>query len=197
MREQASPDSTGCHLPAAVTTSCHKHPLGADHPSPGQCLRLDPFYHSSQASAAGRSSSTMHCSQRGHLTPETPSASREVTGAPSNHLQMNLPPETRSASTPDSGNPPNHRPLSPTTQPARCKALPQACGNAARLPAGALQRCLHLCQDSLAGSRPREHWRWLQWIRWGWDIRTEQLPWCATALVLQHHCAPSPRCCGY
>lgn len=121
MRKQASPDSTGCHLPAAVTTSCHKHPLGADHPSPGQCLRLDPFYHSSQASAAGRSSSTMHCSQRGHLTPETPSASREVTGAPSNHLQMNLPPETTSPSTPDSETPPATAHSAPPPNPQGAK----------------------------------------------------------------------------
>lgn len=161
MRKQASPDSIGCHLPAAVTTSCHKHSPGANHPSPGQCPQLDPSYCSSQASAAGRSSSTMHCSQWGHLTPDTASASREVTGASSNHLQMILPPESRRPYTLDSEPPP----LSWSTQPYcpthEVQSLPQACASTARLPARALQRHPHLCQDSLAGSRPREHWRQL------------------------------------
>lgn len=114
MRSEETGQSIGYHVPAAVTTSCHKHPLGAGHPSPG----LDPPYCSSQASAADRSSSTMHCSQWGHPIPDTPSVSREVTGAP----QRSLTPETRSPSTLDNEPHHHHHPLSPTAQPARCKA---------------------------------------------------------------------------
>lgn len=112
--------STSCYH------TCHKHPVGTDHQSPGLCLRQDPFHSSTQASAAGRSSSTKHCSQWGHLTPDTPSVSREVTRAPSNPLRLNLPPETSSPSTPSAVN--SHQQqghASPTTQPLRRRARPE------------------------------------------------------------------------
>lgn len=186
MREQASPDSTGCHLPAAVTVSCHKHPLGADHPSPGQCLRLDPFYHSSQASAAGRSSSTMHCSQRGHLTPETPSASREVTGAPSNHLQINLPPETRSTSTPDS-----ETPQPQTTQPHHPTRKVQSAAT------GLCKCCSPACQSAAETSAPLPRQPGRKPAKRALEMATvDQVglghPYRAAALVCNSPCSAAP-----
>lgn len=133
-RQHWVPSSTSCY------PTCHKHPVGTDQ-SPGLCLRQDPSHSSSQASAAGRSSRTKHCSQWGHLTPDTPSVSREVTRAPSNPLRLNLPPETSSPSTPLAVNSHHqHGHGSPSTQPAMCRAhpglmpallacLPELCGD--------------------------------------------------------------------
>lgn len=120
MKEQHwVPPSTSCYH------TCHNHPVGTDHQSPGQSLRQDPSHSSIQASAAGRSSSTKHCSQWGHLTPDTPSVSREVTGAPSDPLQLNLSPETSSPSSPLAVNPhQQHGHASPTTQAPRRRARP-------------------------------------------------------------------------
>lgn len=141
--------------------------VGCRWPEPRAVPHSDP----SQGSAAGGSSSSMHCSQRGCLTPDATFASREVTREPSNHHQINLPPETRGPFTLDSDtHPPPHStwPCHPT-----CKAQgrPGACANTVRLPARELQRHQHLCQDSLVGSWPTERWRLLQRIRWGWDSR--------------------------
>ena len=193
MRKQASPDSIGCHLPAAVSTSCHKHPIGADHLSPGHCLRLDPFYSSSQASAAGRSSSTMHCSQRGHLTPDTPSANREVTRAPSN--QPNLPPKTTSPLICESEPPPlpvSTRPHHPTCE---VQSLPQACVSATCLPARALQR--HPCSAKAAWQEAGQESAGDCYSgSGGAGTSAQSSRLCVTALVLQHHCAPSCGCHG-
>lgn len=119
-RQHWVPSSTSCYH------TCHNHPVGTDHQSPGLCLRQDPFHSSIQASAAGRSPSTKHCSQQGHLTPDTPSVSREVIRAPSNPLQLNLSPETSSPSIPFAVNSHHqHGHASLTTQPPRCRAHPR------------------------------------------------------------------------
>lgn len=139
-RQHWVPSSTSCYH------TCHNHPGGTDHQSPGLCLRQDPFHSPVQASAAGRSPSIKHCSQWGHLTPDTPSVSREVTRAPSNPPQLNLSPETSSPSTPLAVNShQQHGHASPATQaprrrarprlmPALLACLPEHCGDITPLP---------------------------------------------------------------
>lgn len=122
------PSSTSCYH------TRHNHTVGTDE-SPGLCLRQDPFHSSSQASAAGRSSSTQHCSPWGHLTLEIVSVSREVTEH--TPLQLNLPPDATSPSTPLAGNSHHqHGHGSPTTQPPRRRAcpglMPAHCSSACR-----------------------------------------------------------------
>jgi len=182
------------HEETGLSSSCyHKSetPTGGRSPEPMAVPMIRSFLPLFPGLCGRQELSTMHCSQRGHLTPDTPSASREVTGTPSKHLQINLPPETRGPSTLDGEPPSPPQSTQPHLQGAKaarglCEHCSPACQSTAETSC--------LCQDSLAGSRPREHWRWLWWIRWGWDICTEQPPWCATALVLQCHCALSPGC---
>lgn len=161
--------------------------VGCRWPEPRAVPHSDP----SQGSAAGGSSSSMHCSQRGHLTPDATFASREVTREPSNHHQINLPPETRGPFTLDSDThpPPLHLALSPNLQgtgPARglCKHCSSACQRAAETPAPLPRQPGGKLANRALETAPAD------------QVGLGQPPRCATALVPQRHCALRPRRCG-
>lgn len=163
--------------------------VGCRWPEPRAVPCSDP----SQGSAAGRSSSSMHCSQRGRLTPDTTSASREVTREPSNHHQINLPPETRSLFILDS-DPPN------TTTTFHSAPLPNLRGT--ELAGGLCEGCSSACRRAAETSAPLPRQPGGKLAKRALEAAlTDQVglgqpPRCATALVPQRHCAPIPGCCG-
>lgn len=161
--------------------------VGCRWPEPRAVPHSDP----SQGSAAGGSSSSMHCSQRGCLTPDATFASREVTREPSNHHQIHLPPETRGPLTLDSDTyPPTlHLALSPNLQgagPARglCKHCSSACQRAAETSAPLPRQPGGKLANRALETAPAD------------QVGLGQPPRCATALVPQRHCALRPRRCG-
>lgn len=136
---KSSPDNAGCHLPTAAATkstqgmqATQAQPLSTAPPKP----LWQELQHKTLQSTGAQTLLAGRSPQHLHITP-----------------QIHLPYKTRSP-LPLEG----HTSPSTNLRSSTCGTQKPATGSCKRccLPGRALQRCLHLCQRSLAGSWPRE-----------------------------------------